>query len=38
MKRIAPAPSEIPHKVNKLADRVGDATLKYMMESITQWS
>ena len=36
MKQIALAPFEIPHKVNKLADRVGDATLKYMMESMTQ--
>jgi len=30
MKQIAPAASEIPHKVNKLADTVGDTTLKYM--------
>jgi len=34
MKRIAPAPFGISYKVNKLADRVGDATVKCMMESI----
>jgi len=38
MKRIVLAPSEIPHKVNKLPDRMGDATLKFMMESMTQWN
>jgi len=38
MKRIAPSPSEIPRKVNKLTVRIGDATLKYMMGSMPQWS
>jgi len=38
MMQIALTASEIPHKVNKLADKVSDATLKYVMESMTQWS
>ena len=37
MIRITPAASGISYKVNKLADRVGNAILKHMMESTTQW-
>jgi len=37
MKRIAPAPSEIPHKINKLTNTVGDTTLKYIMKCLEAW-
>jgi len=35
MKEIAPTPFKIPHKVNKLSDAVGNATLKSIKECMT---
>jgi len=36
MKRIPHVPTETPPKEDKLADRVDDATLKFMMELMIQ--